>query len=160
LAIDGPLFKQQRMLLERLLGNPWRLFDSETLALLSGLQNLCDSLADQAYDHYGIDALLTDPADSLENFIRRHEIPNEQLLSLVAEALTGHNVIQQIPTREQIELLIELLGSNEAINRVRTLLAAAVTEETTVTPATEVSTDDAETTHPATLPGSDDATVA
>jgi len=62
LAVDGPLFRRQRLLLLRLAESarhkrsmPADALDAE---LLEGLVNLTDSIADQAIDRYGIDGRL------------------------------------------------------------------------------------------------------
>ena len=62
LTIDGPAFRQQRELLQRLRGfaaakMPYWPAPGEA-ELLEGLIELTDELADQAHDRYGIDCLL------------------------------------------------------------------------------------------------------
>ncbi len=66
LSIDGPAFRQQRELLQRLRSSavskmPYGSAPGET-ELLEGLIELTDALADQAHDRHGVDCLL-DEAD-------------------------------------------------------------------------------------------------
>lgn len=61
--INGPLFRQQRQLLIKLAdqasnSKPCQLTEHDR-ELLEGLMNLTDALADEAYDHYKINCLLT-----------------------------------------------------------------------------------------------------
>lgn len=69
LNLSGPELKAQRRLIEKLLEERdelVELLEEECVQdTLLGLQNLLDSLADQAHDAYGIDCLLTDePTDA------------------------------------------------------------------------------------------------
>ncbi len=64
--LDGPLFREQRA---------WLLAQESAMSAsggavsqLRGLINLTDAIADQAYDNYGIDCLLTEV----------DEVPNDQ----------------------------------------------------------------------------------
>lgn len=64
LLIDGPLFRKQRELLISLTdsarnGRAMQI-GSDEAALLEGLVELTDAIADQAYDH-GIDCLIAEP---------------------------------------------------------------------------------------------------
>ena len=63
--LDGPLFKQQRLLILRLL--EWFRADEDTSLdasrdadLLEGLTELLDAIADQAHDNYQVDCLITE----------------------------------------------------------------------------------------------------
>ena len=64
LNLDGPLFRTQRELLLRLADLARRKQPYEPVpgdeAMLEGLVDLTDPLADQAHDRYGIDCLLQD----------------------------------------------------------------------------------------------------
>jgi len=52
------LFKRQRAILGNLLfGEKDRGLTEEEFEMLEGLQNLCDEIADQAHDNYGLDTL-------------------------------------------------------------------------------------------------------
>ena len=59
LDIDGAEFKKQRAILGRLLMRDCELNLSEGYVIdaLEGLQALCDEIADQAHDNYGLDTL-------------------------------------------------------------------------------------------------------
>lgn len=62
LTLDGPDFKKQRALIDRLCS--CELFGEEVTDLLAGVSSLFDVIADQAHDCYGIDCLLEeDPTD-------------------------------------------------------------------------------------------------
>lgn len=59
LVIDAPLFKTQRKLLTELICDahgPTEI-SQETFDMLCGLENLCDEIADQAFERYGLDTL-------------------------------------------------------------------------------------------------------
>lgn len=60
LSLDTEAFKKQRSLLMSLASNS-ELFSPEVLDLLDGLVGLTDSIADQAYENYGLDTLLCSP---------------------------------------------------------------------------------------------------
>jgi fructose 1,6-bisphosphatase len=64
LHLDGPAFRAQRELLLRIADLARRKHPYEPApgdeALLEGLLNLTDAIADQAHDQYGIDCLLSD----------------------------------------------------------------------------------------------------
>jgi len=67
LTIDGPMFRQQRELLQRLRGfaeakRPYWPAPGEA-ELLDGLIGLTDEMADQAHDNHGVDCLLDTGAD-------------------------------------------------------------------------------------------------
>jgi hypothetical protein len=67
LQINGPLFRQQRVLLLDLAARwdrdtAW-LPDKEQRRSLEGVINLLDEIADQAHDVHGIDCLLEEPLD-------------------------------------------------------------------------------------------------
>jgi len=68
LDIDGPQLRRQRELLFLLMeaADESRTFDlgPEQFAVLDGLVNLTDDIADQAHDKYGIDCLLTNDEES------------------------------------------------------------------------------------------------
>ena len=68
LMIDGPLFRRQRELLISLTDSARKgqamQIGSDEAALLEGLVELTDAIADQAYDQ-GIDCLIAEP--SIEN---------------------------------------------------------------------------------------------
>jgi|GEM_PF-3507825 len=59
LAIDGPLFREQRQAIGELIAHAAGTAQRE---LYIGIQNLLDAIADQAHDHYGIDCLSIDDA--------------------------------------------------------------------------------------------------
>lgn len=69
LTIDGPLFRKQRELLIALAdsarGGRTMPMGSEQSALLEGLVELTDAIADQAYDQ-GIDCLIAEPSTATE----------------------------------------------------------------------------------------------
>lgn len=56
-SLDGPLLRKQRAVLDKYIG---KLANTcSDYAMLHGLANLLDDIADQAHDKYGIDCLLT-----------------------------------------------------------------------------------------------------
>jgi len=65
LNLDGPLFRAQRELLQRLHDAARRqepiLLGPEETALLEGVLNLTDNLADQAADRYGVECMWPTP---------------------------------------------------------------------------------------------------
>jgi hypothetical protein len=63
LKIDGPLLREQRQLLLKVLDaacrkTPFLFQDDNDRNLLEGLFEMLDEIADQAHDRYGIDCLL------------------------------------------------------------------------------------------------------
>ena len=65
LRIDGPLLRNQRRLLLKVMdatfrGTPYIPRVDDDNELLEGLMALLDEIADQAHDHYGIDCLLVE----------------------------------------------------------------------------------------------------
>lgn len=65
LRIDGPLLRNQRRLLLKIIdatfrGTPYIPQVNDDKDLLEGLMALLDEIADQAHDHYGIDCLLAE----------------------------------------------------------------------------------------------------
>lgn len=64
LAIDGPLLRRQRALLAILADDAHNgravQLGSDHAALLEGLIELTDAIADQAHDEHGVDCLLPD----------------------------------------------------------------------------------------------------
>jgi hypothetical protein len=63
LRIDGPLFRRQRQLLQKITNlahgtQPYQPAEGDE-ALLEGLVGLTDAIADHAHDQHGIDCLLT-----------------------------------------------------------------------------------------------------
>lgn len=60
-SIDGPLFREQRLELLRIVNDPTtRDPDGRTVTYLQGLINLLDAVAYTAHDCYGIDCLITE----------------------------------------------------------------------------------------------------
>lgn len=56
LRIDAPLLRQQRRLLDRLRDDLHP--HSDDRAIMEGVINMLDEVADQAHDRYGIDCLI------------------------------------------------------------------------------------------------------
>ena len=62
LQLDAALFKTQRKFLTELIcsASDLEILEDEEIELLQGLESLCDSIADQAHDIYGMDTLYVD----------------------------------------------------------------------------------------------------
>jgi len=70
LHMDGPLFRNQRQLLLKLVdamerGKPCSPLSEDDRNLFAGIVELLDSLADQAHDRHGIDCLLNDADENV-----------------------------------------------------------------------------------------------
>lgn len=70
LRLDGPVFRRQREMLQRMLWQLWNKGSCEVQPdaepLIAGLVNLTDAIADQAIDGFGIDCEIRDEPDRLE----------------------------------------------------------------------------------------------
>lgn len=62
MSINPELFKAQRKFLTELICSAidMDLIEYPEIELLQGLESLCDEIADQAHDNYGLDTLYTD----------------------------------------------------------------------------------------------------
>lgn len=125
LRIDPQTLKQQQALIEKLLGLV--AFEREQLA---GVLALLQAIAQQAYDRYGLDALLAPPVESLLGYVDRQQISAEELLAAVVELTRRHP-----DGKEQVALALTKLMQPE---QLRVTLDSIVTGRTLAKPVAPV----------------------
>lgn len=90
--------------------------------LLVGIQNLFDAIADQAFDDYGIDALLrpTDNADLhvITKYVTRKSVPNETLRELLQESLQHELQRVQDDPAAMLSVLVQHCDATALRNKI------------------------------------------
>ena len=127
LNLDGPLLKEQRIAVRKMIDDPS--VDSTYVPSLNGIENLLDSLADQAWDDHGIDAMLATPPDVILTYIQRKHMPLEVVDDVLASVV---NVPVPPPIERQISTLLNLLGLAELRRRIDVAAAARATSSSAV----------------------------
>jgi hypothetical protein len=110
LLLDGETFKQQQHYLQSIRET---ITDPYGQQQLDGLLALLRSIAEQAYDKYGIDAIVGNPAIILADYIVRQGVPPERF----AQAIQGVTAIQtaRLTSPQSIATwLVSTLGSADA----------------------------------------------
>lgn len=110
LLLDGEVFKQQQHYLQSLRDSTTDPYGQQQL---DGLLSLLRSIAEQAYDKYGIDAIVGEPAVVLAEYIARQGISSERF----ANAIRGAAAIQidrLTSPRSVANWLIATIGSADA----------------------------------------------
>jgi len=97
---------------------------------LSGVSNLLDDLADQAWDNHGIDSLLQQPVAKILTYIQRKQMPLEVVDDVSAAVV---NVTLGAAIERQLEVLLSILGLGELRRRID----AAAVARANPTPAAE-----------------------
>lgn len=88
---------------------------------LSGVSNLLDDLADQAWDNHGIDSLLQQPVAKILTYIQRKQMPLEVVDDVSAAVV---NVTLGTAIERQLEVLLSILGLAELRRRIDAAAAA------------------------------------